>query len=79
MFHTDLGHRGDPGQAAWKNIFVTFDRNRTILEGFFFVFLLVQRSEAGGSPTRTLLGGDRIFVANVVAYVLTVVVLLFGA
>ena len=39
--------------------------------------LLVQRMEGGGNPTRTLLGGDALFVTNALLYVGALLVVLF--
>jgi len=54
---------------VWTVPFVVF--------GLFRYLLLVQRMEAGGNPTRTLLGGDSIFVANAVCYAAALVMILF--
>lgn len=48
-----------------------------VVFGLFRYLLLVQTQRGGGSPTRVLLGGDTTFVLNCLAYVATVVVLLF--
>lgn len=49
-----------------------------VVFGLFRYLLLVQTRRGGGSPTRVLLGGDPTFVVNCLAYVATVLVLLFG-
>lgn len=51
---------GQDNDLVWSVPFVVF--------GLFRYLLLVQRQEAGGSPTRVLLGGDLIFVINAVLW-----------
>jgi 4-hydroxybenzoate polyprenyltransferase len=46
-----------------------------VVFGLFRYLLLVQTQKGGGSPTRVLLGGDRTFVANCLAYALAVYLL----
>lgn len=47
-------------RLVWTVPFVVF--------GLFRYLLLVQRKEAGGSPTKVLLGGDFVFVGNAAAW-----------
>lgn len=47
---------GEDNHLVWTVPFVVF--------GLFRYLLLVQRQEAGGSPTKVLLGGDAVFVFN---------------
>lgn len=54
---------------VWTVPFVVF--------GLFRYLLLVQRKEAGGSPTRVLLGGDAVFVVNSVLWGVAVLACLF--
>ncbi|MDE0913940.1 MAG: decaprenyl-phosphate phosphoribosyltransferase [Planctomycetota bacterium] len=49
-----------------------------VVFGLFRYLLLVQTQKGGGSPTRVLLGGDPIFVANCLAYVVAVFVIAKG-
>jgi 4-hydroxybenzoate polyprenyltransferase len=49
-----------------------------VVFGLFRYLLLVQTQKGGGSPTRVLLGGDPIFVANCLAYVVAVFVIARG-
>jgi 4-hydroxybenzoate polyprenyltransferase len=48
-----------------------------VVFGLFRYLLLVQTQKGGGSPTRVLLGGDTAFVVNCLAWLGTVVALLF--
>jgi 4-hydroxybenzoate polyprenyltransferase len=48
-----------------------------VVFGLFRYLLLVQTQKGGGSPTRVLLGGDWIFLANGLAWLATVSALLF--
>lgn len=49
-----------------------------VVFGLFRYLLLVQTRKGGGSPTRVLLGGDLLFVANCLAWLGTVLLLLFA-
>ena len=51
---------GSGSGLVWTVPFVVF--------GLFRYLLLVQRQEGGGSPTKVLLGGDMVFVANALAW-----------
>jgi 4-hydroxybenzoate polyprenyltransferase len=59
-------------------------RNNLIYTVPFVVFglgrylLLVSQQKAGGNPTRVLLGGDAIFVANALAWLATTVAIVYG-
>ncbi|MEE8467849.1 MAG: decaprenyl-phosphate phosphoribosyltransferase [Planctomycetota bacterium] len=48
-----------------------------VVFGLFRYLLLVQTQKGGGSPTRVLLGGDTTFVLNCLAYLGTVIALLY--
>ena len=48
-----------------------------VVFGLFRYLLLVSTQRGGGNPTRVLLGGDAVFVANCLAWLATVIVLLF--
>ena len=54
---------------VWTVPFVVF--------GLFRYLLLVHRMEGGGNPTRTLLGGDGLFVTNALLYVAALLFVLF--
>ena len=56
-------------QLVWTVPFVVF--------GLFRYLLLVSTQQGGGSPTRVLLGGDTVFVVNCLAWLGTVVGLLY--
>ena len=60
----------EDGRLVWTVPFVVF--------GLFRYMLLVQTQAAGGSPTRVLLGGDRVFVLNGLAWLATILLMLFG-
>ena len=47
---------GEDNHLVWTVPFVVF--------GLFRYLLMVTRKEAGGSPTKVLLGGDLIFAVN---------------
>ncbi|MDP6762409.1 MAG: decaprenyl-phosphate phosphoribosyltransferase [Planctomycetota bacterium] len=57
-------------QLIWTVPFVVF--------GLARYMLLVTNERAGGSPARTLLGGDAMFVGNCLAWLVCVAVLLLG-
>lgn len=56
-------------QLVWTVPFVVF--------GLFRYLLLVSTQKGGGSPTKVLLGGDTVFVLNCLAWLGTVIALLF--
>jgi 4-hydroxybenzoate polyprenyltransferase len=60
---------GDDHRMIWTVPFVVFGLGRYML--------LVQTRQAGGSPTRVLLGGDPLFLANTLAWVATVALVVF--
>jgi 4-hydroxybenzoate polyprenyltransferase len=60
---------GADHRLIWTVPFVVFGLGRYML--------LVQTRRAGGSPTRVLLGGDPLFLANTLAWVLVVTLVVF--
>jgi 4-hydroxybenzoate polyprenyltransferase len=62
---------GADNKLVWTVPFVVF--------GLFRYILMVTRKEAGGSPTRVLLGGDAIFVINGLLWAVAVLGCLFVA
>ena len=62
---------GEDNHLVWTVPFVVF--------GLFRYLLMVTRKEAGGSPTRVLLGGDLIFAVNGVLWMAVVASCLFAA
>jgi 4-hydroxybenzoate polyprenyltransferase len=60
---------GASHSLIWTVPFVVF--------GLARYMLLVQRREGGGNPTRVLLGGDLLFVLDVLAWTATVAIVLF--
>ena len=62
---------GDDNHLVWTVPFVVF--------GLFRYLLMVTRKEAGGSPTKVLLGGDTIFLINGTLWAATVASCLFYA
>lgn len=67
----DGGLRYSPsGRLVWTVPFVVF--------GLFRYLLLVAQQRGGGSPTKVLLGGDAAFLANGLAWLTVILMLLFG-
>lgn len=61
---------GEDNHLVWTVPFVVF--------GLFRYLLMVTRKEAGGSPTRVLLGGDLIFAINGLLWMAVVAACLFS-
>ena len=61
---------GEDNHLVWTVPFVVF--------GLFRYLLMVTRKEAGGSPTKVLLGGDLIFAVNGVLWMAVVASCLFA-
>ena len=61
---------GEDNDLVWTVPFVVF--------GLFRYLLMVTRKEAGGSPTKVLLGGDLIFAVNGVLWMAVVAACLFA-
>ena len=61
---------GEDNHLVWSVPFVVFGLARYLH--------LVNTQKGGGSPTRVLLGGDLLFVANALAWVVVVAGMIFG-
>lgn len=61
---------GEDNHLVWSVPFVVFGLARYLL--------LVNTQKGGGSPTRVLLGGDLLFVANALAWVAVVAGMIYG-